>query len=460
MGFGGFEKYVAFNTLIQYDQNLEFQAELAESWEIPDNITYIFYLRKGVRFHDGTEFNAEAVKWNFERMLSDYSQVRTLFDVIDTIELIDDYTVKIKLKHPYAPFLDLVASNALMVSPAAVEKMGNEGFQKHPVGTGPFVFETLDRQKGELVFVKNENYWRESRPYLDKIIIREIPDDQTRLFALQTGDIDYDNNVLTSNMDELRKTGNIKFVSILGKSNTIDFLTFNCQEEPFNNKKVRQAVSYALDQETIAQFIGHTELIYGPLPDTSWGSNPDKPVRKYDPEKARKLMIEAGYENGFSVKLKTWSNDPKRDDLALIVKEMLAEININVEIEVLETGTLFQQLMQNDFAFASMHWGGGGSLDPNGNLQLLFDSRSMYNWISNYRNIEVDTLLQQALEITDRSERQKLYWKAEELIIEDQPMIWFGRFVDYIAYSSKVHGVEPLKPAGYFPFPDEIWIEN
>ena len=198
----------------------------------------------------------------FERMLSDYSQVRTLFDVIDTIELIDDYTVKIKLKHPYAPFLDLVASNALMVSPAAVEKMGNEGFQKHPVGTGPFVFETLDRQKGELVFVKNENYWRESRPYLDKIIIREIPDDQTRLFALQTGDIDYDNNVLTSNMDELRKTGNIKFVSILGKSNTIDFLTFNCQEEPFNNKKVRQAVSYALDQETIAQFIGHTELIY------------------------------------------------------------------------------------------------------------------------------------------------------------------------------------------------------
>lgn len=460
MGYGSMEQYIPFNTLIAYNQDLEFIPELAVSWEIPDNTTYIFHLRKGVTFHDGTEFDAEAVKFNFERMLSDYSQVKSRFEIIDKVTVIDKYTVKVTLKEPFAPFMDNLVAVGYIVSPKAVQEMGNEQFQKHPVGTGPFKFVELDRQKGVVVFEKFEDYFQEGKPYLDKIVIKEIPEEQTRLFALQTGKVDYLHGVPASSVDQLKKEGKFKLVSILGKSNTIDYLTFNTQKPPFDKKEVRLAVAYALDEDKILQFLDHTEPITGPLPETSWGSNPDIEEVGYDPEKAKELLAKAGYPEGFDVTLKIWNNDPQRRNLALITKNMLSEVGIDVKIEVLEASTLIQQMSKGEYEFASLHWGGGGALDPNGNLRVLFSSKGQYNWISFYQDEVVDACLELALRTTDREKRQELYRKAEKRIYEDHPMIWFGRFVTYSAYSPKVHGVEPIRPAGYFPEYENLWIEH
>lgn len=460
MGFGLFELNIAYNTLISYNQQLEFEPELAVSWEIPDNKTYIFHLRKGVKFHDGTEFNAEAVKWNIERMISEYSQVRSYFKEVEQVEVIDNWTVKITLQKAFAPFLDSLAGNGQIVSPQAVEKLGNEGFQKQPVGTGPFKFASLDPQNGEMIFERFTDYWMEGKPYLDQIVIKEIPDGQTRLFSLTVGQVDYIYPVPAGNIKQLAADQNIKLLSLLSKSNTIDYLTFNCAVEPFDDPRVRQAIGYAIDQEKIIGFLENTEMLYGPLPEHSWGSNPDKPRKDFNPDKAKQLLAEAGYADGLEVTLKIWSNDPQQSDLALIVDNMLAKIGIKVKIEVLETATLIQQLIKGDFQLASLHWGGGGSLDPNGNLHILFSSSGQNNWICNYHNPAVEPYLQQALESTDREQRQQLYWQAEEIIINDQPMIWFGQFVSYLAYSAKVHGIDPLKPSGYAPVYHNIWIEQ
>jgi len=457
-GIDGLGLWLPYNTLINYNQQLEFVPELAASWEIVDNTTYIFSLRDDVKFHDGTPFDAEAVKWNFARMASEYSQVAPYFSMIESVDVMDEYTVQFKLSEPYAPFLDNLVASGQMVSPTAVETMGNDAFQKNPIGTGPFKMVSYDPQRRQIEFARNEDYFEEGKPYLDGIVLTEIPDPQTRLLAFKAGQFDYLLGVPPNNVDELI-TADYNLVSVLGSSNTIDFLTFNTQVEPFNNAKVRQAIAHAIDQELLLEFLDHTLPLLGPLPESSWGSNPNKEPYAYDPAKARALLAEAGYPQGFSTTLKIWNNDPQREDLAVVVQEMLSQVGVDVTIEVLEAGTLVQQMMQGEFEVASLHWGGGGSLDPNGNLYVLFHSASPNSFIARYHNDEVNALLDQALMMTDRAERQELYQKADKLIHDDLPMIWFGRFTSYVAYSDRVEGIEPLKPSGYYPSKvAEIWI--
>lgn len=459
-GIDGLASLLPFNTLINYNQQLEFVPELAASWEIVDNTTYVFYLRDNVEFHDGTPFDAEAVKWNFTRMASEYSQVASFFSMIESVDVIDTYTVQFKLSAPYAPFLDNLVASGQMVSPTAVEAMGNDAFQKNPVGTGPFKIVSYDAQRREIEFVRNENYFLEGLPYLDGIVLTEISDPQTRLLAFKSGQFDFLLGVPPNNVEELID-GGYNLASVLGSSNTIDFITFNTQIKPFSDLKVRQAIAHAIDQELLLEFLDHTLPLMGPLPESSWGSNSSKEPFAYDPAKARALLAESGYPQGFSTTLKIWNNDPQREDLAVVVQEMLGQVGIDVTIEVLEAGTLVQQMMQGEFEVASLHWGGGGSLDPNGNLYVLFHSESPNSFIARYHNEEVNALLDQALLITDRGERQALYQKADQLIYDDLPMIWFGRFTSYVAYSDRVHGIEPLRPAGYYPDKlGEIWIQQ
>ncbi len=467
MGYGQLPQYLPFNGLFHYNPDtLKLEPELATSWEIPNNTTYIFHLRKGVKFQDGSDWNAKVAKWNFERMLSDYSQVKNRVDVIDKMEVLDNYTLKITLKHPFAPFLDNLATmGILFVSQKAVEEHGNEYIQSHPIGTGPFEFVSWDKQKGLLTFKRFDGYWGQ-KPYLDKWVVVEIPDDQTRLAALEKGDIDVDHGVPTASVDNLIKAGKFNVFSVLAKSNTIDYLTFNCAKPPFNDVRVRKAVTYALDMPKIREFLGHVEPIYGPLPPASWGANPAIKDPPYNPEEAKKLLKEAGYPNGFDVTLKIWSNDSARANLAQVVQSMLAKVGIRVKIQVLEASTLIETMRKGgakaNWEFASLHWGGGGALDPNGNLRVLFHStEGQYNWIANYRNIRVDKLLDEALLTTDQNKRKQLYQTAYTILVDEAPMVWFGRFVSYKAAAKYVHGIDRLAPTGYFVAqPETVWIEK
>ncbi|MBS3788623.1 ABC transporter substrate-binding protein [Candidatus Bipolaricaulota bacterium] len=470
MGYGQITQYIAFNKLIHHDpETLKFKPELAKSWEIPDNTTYIFHLREGVTFHDGSEFNAEVLKWNFERMLSDYSQVQNRVNMIDEIEVTGPYTLKITLKSPFAPFLDNLATMGVrIVSKKAVEENGNEYIQSHPVGTGPFKFENWDKQKNTLTFTRYENYWGENA-YLDEWQFVEIPEPQTRLAALRTGDVDILHSTPQANIEELKKSDKYKLVSWMASSNTIDYITFNCEKPPMEDVRVRKAIALALDEPKIVQFLDNVEPIYGPLPPASWGSPPNASDPGYNPERAKELLAEAGYPDGFSVTLKIWSDDPLRKNLATVTQSMLAEVGVDVNIKILQTSTLIEQMRNSggkgadgEWTLASLHWGGGGALDPNGNLRVLFHSENgQFNWISNFKNEKLDNLLDEALLVTDRDERQQLYYKAFNILKENYPMIWFGRIAGYKTIAKYVHGIEPLAPTGYFTANTaNVWIER
>ncbi|MFB6254954.1 MAG: ABC transporter substrate-binding protein [Halobacteriaceae archaeon] len=458
-GHGSAENYITYNTLVRYNQNLEFVPALATDWEVQDNgKTYVFQLRKGVKFHDGSDFNAEVARWNFERMLSDYSQVKSVFDVIDTVEASKQYELTFHLKKIFPVFLDNLSANSQMVSKQAVKRHNNKYIQDNPIGTGPFKMESWDKKKSILKFTAFDDYWEENKPYLDGWTMRGVASGQTRVSAFRENG-NYIHGIPTKSVSQLKEDDAYEVHNVLGQSNTIDYLNFNTQKEPFSNKKLRTAVYYAINNERIRSFLTGTERIEGPLPKSNWGSNPDITV-EHNLSKAKSLMAEAGMSDGFDIDLKIWKSDPQRRDLATITKQMLDKININVNVEVLSTSALIQDIFKGNYKFASLHWGGGGHLDPYGNLHVLFHSKGQYNMLTNYANDKVDTLLEEALQTTDREVRKRKYQQAEKIIFNDHPMIWFGRFVSYASTYDEVNGVQPIQPAGYFPRFQNVWIDQ
>jgi peptide/nickel transport system substrate-binding protein len=463
MGYGTAEQYIPYDQLFTYNQDLEWRHELATDIQIPDNQTYVFPLREGVTFHDGSEWNAEVAKWNFDRLLSDYSPESANLSVIDEVEASGDMELTIHLSEPFAPFLDNLNSSAYFVSRAALEGKENSWMQQNPVGTGPFKFESWDTQNNRLTYTRNEDYWKEDSegntlPYLDTWEFQGIPEPTTRLNAFQENG-NYVHGVPTESVSQLRENDDYSLVNSLGQSNTIDYLTMNTQKGPFSDPKVREAAYYAIDNQEILEFTSETEKIVGPLPESNWGANTSIEP-EYDPERAQGLLEEAGMGNGFEVTLKLYNNEPRRRQVCTVAQQMLGEVGINVELEVLETQTLIQQMSNNEWEFASLHWGGGGHLDPYGNLHVLFHSEGQFNWIANYQNDELDQVLNDALVTTDREERTSLYQEAEQLIFDDHPMIWFGRFKSYVSHYDDVNGVKPIRPTGYFPEYRTVWIDQ
>jgi len=451
-------QYIAFQHLLKYNQQLDFVPELAESWDIPDPQTYIFHIRKGVLFHDGSQLTADVVAFNFERLKSDYSEYQSDFEIVDSVEALDDYTVKVHLSDPYAPFLDVLASSrGYIVSRKAVLENGDEWFQKHPVGTGPFQFESWDERNGVLNFVRFNGYWEPGKPYLDAVEFIMIPDATARGLAFEAEDIDYIYKPYVADLDRIQNIGG-KILPLQAQSNSVDYFMFNTKKSPFDDQRVRQAIAYALDINRIVAFVEDIEPLAGPLPSTNWGHNPDL-AYVYDPGKAKELLTEAGYPNGFSVTLTIRTGWPLCEKAALVVQENLAQVGITISIEVVESVTVISQASAGDLLFAILHYGGGGKLDPNGNLSSLFLPGSPYNY-SNYDNAEVTELITQAGKIVDRAERQKLYWQAEEIIVaEDIPAVFFGKILDYVAYRDTFHGVK-LLPTGYILDCEDIWMEQ
>jgi len=450
-------QYIAYQRLLTYNQQLDFVPVLAESWEIPDPQTYIFHIRKGVLFHDGSPLTAEVIAFNFERLKSDYSEYQTDFEIVDNVEVLDDYTVMIHLSRPYAPFLDLLASSrGYIVSQKAVLDHGNEWLQKHPVGTGPFKFDSWDERAGRLRYVRFDNYWEPGKPYLDAIEFIKIPDATARVLAFEAGEVDYVYKPALADLERIKAIGG-KLLPVQAQSNSIDYFLLNVKKPPFDDIRVRQAIAYALDIERIIDFLEHVEPLAGPLPSTNWGHNPEL-KHIYDPGRAKELLRAAGYPNGFTITLTIRSNWPLCEKAALVAQECLAEVGIKVKIEVAESATVISRGQAGELQFAIMHYGGGGRLDPDGNLSSLFIPGAPFNY-SGYDNPRVTELLEQARQIVDRVERQRLYWEAEKMIVEDVPGIFFGKLLDYVAYRNNFHGVK-LFPTGYILDATDIWMEH
>ena len=291
-----------FNPLVTVDEDLNFVPELAESWETQENgKVYVFHLRKGVKFHDGTDFNAEAVRWNIQWTTDRDSQsvMDAFLDTIETAEVIDAHTIKITLKYPTFTLLPALAQyreGLLIKSPTAYEKFGKQEAQQHPVGTGPFKLAKWE-QNNLIVLEKNKDYWKPGLPYLDRVELKIMKDGVTRATALRAGEVDYVSWLPREHVDRVTKQSKIQVWT--GKGSSTAFSAFNVSRKPFDNPNVRIALAgYGIDRRAIAKaaLLGHGGPQWGFLPPGAKGFKDLSELYAYDPDKAKALLKEAGFD--------------------------------------------------------------------------------------------------------------------------------------------------------------------
>ena len=413
-----------FENLVTQTENMELVPGLAESWELPDDRTYVFKLAKGVKFHDGSELKASDVKFSYDRILNPETKSpgRFLIAMVESVSIQDDVTVKITLKNPFAPFLSHLAHPATsIVSEKAVKELGDK-FGQNPVGTGPFKF--VSWKSGSSIELERFDGFHGAPAKVARLVFHSIPETANRTIGLETGalDISYavapeDIPLIEGNPDlRLNRTPNL----------TVNYIGFHTQKKPFDDLRVRHAISMAFDPESIimAVYKGVGSVLTAPIGPRVWAHNPNIKPYPFDIEAAKKLLKEAGHENGFEMTLLTW-DDPLRGKIAEIFQAQMAEIGVKVKIDVLEWGTFLERINAGEFEMFTMGWT-TVTADPDYGLYPLFHSSSFGSTGNRFRysNPEVDELLDKGRTAFNSEERKAIYYRAQEKIFADAPMIF------------------------------------
>jgi len=428
-----------FEGLVDYDENLKIIPVLAERWEILDNGTaYVFHLRKNVKFHDGADFNAQAVKKNFDYLFSaNLRNVGVYKGIIKEVQVVDDYTVKIVLFQPNSAFLyRLAQSSGWFVSPQAIEKFGHDPalMSKNPVGTGPFMFK--EWKAGESVeLVKNPNYWRQGLPYLDRIIFRVVAEDVSRVNQVRAGDADLMYNPPPALLAALEQDKALQ-IKVVPTVRTI-FIGLNTSRPPLNDVRVRQALNYAVDKERLCKVLmrGLAKPSDSPLSSMTFGyfSTGGYP---YDPNKAKQLLKEAGYEN-LKLELITPKGRYLNDyETAVAIQGMLKEVGVTVDVKPMEWGSYVSKILSRkpedwDYQMFLLGWAPGTAEGHQVLFPLFHSSNRMdspnttmpYNNYF-YSNPKVDELIQKiGLEI-DEKKLLEYFKEAQKIVVQDAPWIF------------------------------------
>lgn len=440
--------YHIYDGLVKFkNDKLEVEPALATSWEMSDDgLVWTFNLRKGVKFHDGSELNAETVRFSFMRLidqdheyygLGDYSYFDYLLsEVIEDIEVVDDYTVAFHLKNKFAPFLTYMGYySQFPVSMEAVKKYG-EDFYRHPVGTGPFKFVEWKRDE-YIVLERNEKYWGE-KPKIDKVIWKVVPDISTRFMELQAGQVHAIKGLAPNLIEKVKGNDNMRLHQIPGAN--IFNMVFNCTKPPVDDKRVRQAIAYGIDLEKLVAGVyeGLGTVASTSIPPTVFGHADDISHYPYDPEKARELLKEAGYEDGLSITLNSFIHTrpyvSNPVDCAEVIKNDLSKVGIDVNIETNEWGT-HSDLMNNyrhQMAFSGWY----DIPYPSNFMKTMLMEGANTNW----KPDNMVELVQKAISTYDREEQKKYYLEMQEIEHEEMPTIPIAHN-DYTAASlSNVEG--------------------
>ena len=450
-----------YDGLVRYkDGTLQVEPALAKSWTISDDgLVYTFTLRDGISFHDGTPLTAEAVKFNFDRMLDENHPYHDtgpfplsfFFSAIDKVEARDARTVVFTLNAPYAPFLsNLAYPTGLIVSPAAVEKHGKD-FGRNPSGTGPFRFAEWE-SNAKVVVVRNENYWG-GAPSLEAVVFRPITDANTRVAEMLSGGIDLMVEVPPDNVATFAKDATYTVHEQAGPH--VWFLILNAKEGPFSDKRVRQAVNYAIDKESLVKNVlqGTAQVAAGPTPPAfSWAYNESLQPYPYDPDKARQLINEAGVEGATLTFYVTEGGSGMLDPVPMgtAIQADLAKIGLKVEIQTYEWNTFLGKVnpgLEGKADMAEMAW---MTNDPDTLPYLAlrtgaFPDKGGFN-SGYYSNPKVDELLEAARRSTDQAERARLYKQMQEIVQEDAPWAFIANWKQNAVTSDRVSGFK-LQPS-------------
>ena len=442
-----------YETLVSTNADMTFYGELAESWEIPDDVTYIFYLRQGVKFHSGREMTAEDVVYSFNRVLgrTEAGDIGALgssasyYGGIASVEATDTYTVKFTLEAPNAAFLNALSNNyGAIVDKDVIDENGD--LMRADGGTGPFqLVDWLPDNYVELA--KFEDYWEADRVQLGGITYYLIGDESARLAALRTGEIDIA-NLSSTNVTAAEAEENL---SVLGYQ-TNDYIAVGCNlsTPALQDKNVRQAMSYALDRQAIINVVFNGQATVSSMVPPGLGhwsldvSTMD--LYQYDVDKAKALMEAAGYSdsNRLTLTLAAGLMDSLRQ-AAVVIEQQLSQIYIDVEITNLESGEyvdIWGKMSTPEAGFDLMVVNDGAGTDPNRSISFFFGTGASAN-VFGFSNERVDELCALGLATTDEAQREEYYNEAQEICIDDCTKLCIASPMKYFVTSTSVHGFSP-----------------
>lgn len=451
-----------YETLTRLDENQQLQPGLAEKWEEVDETTWDFYLREGVKFHDGEELTAEAVKVNFERLKDPRigSPRAFLLDQVTEVEVVDTYVVRLHLEYAYAPLLSNLAHNGTAImSPKIIEEDyaqlvereendDEEGIKEgdpdayinqNPAGTGPFKLKEW-APGSHVTLERFDDYWGE-KAKLETVQFKVVTEPSSRVAELDTGASHVADGIGPNNIDRVNNMDNASALQV--PSVSLNYIGFNVEKEPFNDVRVRQAISMAIDKNEIIEGIYDNVGIpaIGPVAPLVFGFDESVSGLEYNIEKAKELLAEAGYPNGFKTTI--WTNDgnEQRSLTAIAVQSQLAELGIEVEIDELEWGAYLERTANGEHDMFILGWSTVTS-DADYGMYPLFHS-SQVGAPGNrtfLKDDKLDEILQAARMETDQDERQRLYSEAQEMLVELAPMIYIMHGEHLLGVNNKLKG--------------------
>lgn len=460
-----------YDSLVRFrKESTDIEPALATSWMVSDDrLTWTFVLREGVKFHDGTPFDAEAVVFSLGRQFQkdhphhevegayQYWNSMSMSDIVKDIRSVSPHRVDVELHRPTAPFLSNLAMGfCSIVSPTAVRKWG-EDYPRHPVGTGPFAFAEWIKDD-RIVLTRNTDYW-DGVPAVERVIFRSIPENSVRLIALSQGAISGMDNLVPDFIPNIEANPKLKLLKQAGMN--VGYLAMNMDRHPFHLLKVRRAVNHAINKQAIVDNLYHglANVAVNPIPPTMWSYHEGIVGYAYDPARARRLLAEAGFQEGFKTTL--WAMPvprpymPQPLKLAQAIQADLKAVGIEAEIVTYEWGTYLDKVQRGQHDMGLLGWTGDNG-DPDNFLYVLLDQSATAfpaNNIAFYRSEELHELLIQAQVEVNVETRSDLYRRAQEIIHRDAPWTPLVHVAQTAAFGKDVAGFS-LHPTGSKWFKD------
>jgi ABC-type transport system substrate-binding protein len=441
-----------FDDLLTRDTHFNVAPGLAERWDIPDPLTYIFHLHHGVKFHDGRPLTSRDVKWTFDSLLQGKirSTKAATYHLVDQIDATDDYTVTFHLKEPFASLLWNLSDGAIGIVP---QGSGDE-ISRNPIGSGPFRFIRAEPDK-EVVVARNDEYWG-VKAHLANVRFMVVPDTTTRALELRKGSADIAINALPADT-VLSLEGDPNLAVLRGPGTILGYLAFNLRDPILKDERVRQALAYAIDRRMFIEYLmrGFARPANSVLPPESWAYNGDVPAYDHDPARARQLLEQAGYPevNGvrFHLTMKS-STDESTRLMAAVLQQQLRQVGIALNIRTFEFATFFSDVTHGLFQLYSLRWSGGNE-DPD-MFEYIFHSSKFPPNGSNrgyFADPRIDTLIDQARQELDQNTRKQLYAEIQRTLADELPYINLWYFDNVLVHSKRVRNLT-LNSSGNYDF--------
>ena len=435
------------------DPKGSFQPSLAKSWRQLDAKTWEFTLIQNAVFHNGEPFTAADVVYTFNRILNPKtgSPFAQTFNQIASVQAVNKYTVRFHLKYPYGPFLTVLSGSGYIQNETAVTKLDP---RRQPIGTGPFKFKEWVTND-HVTVVRNPHFWQPGRPYVDTIVFRGAPVDETRMAALNSGEFNWIDAVPLQDVAALSKGTNPAFLTSHSAGNP-DFLGMVVTKAPFTSKALRQAIAWTVDKEAILKLayagvgdLGSQEVGSG----NPYYTTNDPYKGGPDLNKAQQLFKASGYGSGLQFEYLGLPQFPELLKTGEIVKEQLAQLGINMSITQMEVTVWVDRLIKRNYQITSIY--AAGTVDPDPFYSNEMTTTGTANF-TGYSNPKVDALVAQARQITNPAQRKAVYAKVRQLVWDDAPYIFVHYETLNYAMNPKVHGTQILPTLQLF-FKD-VWI--